>query len=119
MRCLSACPVSSVAGEGALRRDLGQCPGWAWGLHQAAPVAEAPSQHHIHTMPPENLLTAPERAELVRLLRATIATDPYLLSPRIGRLKGAPAKLSGEAPEPVVAVERRASSKSAATSKTK
>jgi hypothetical protein len=46
-------------------------------------------------------LTDDEQAELVRLLRDTIAADKYFLSPQVKRLKSILAKLE---PEPASAV---------------
>ena len=52
-------------------------------------------------MPNPNL-TDDERAALTKLLRDTIAADPYPLSPRIQRLKGLLAKLD---PAPAAATQ--------------
>jgi hypothetical protein len=48
-------------------------------------------------MPKENL-TPDERGELLKLLRATIAADRFLLSPRMQNLKSVLAKLEPPAP---------------------
>jgi hypothetical protein len=55
---------------------------------------------HISMMVDENL-TPDERAAVIKLLCETIAADRFPLSPRVRRLKSAPAKLDPK-PKPVV-----------------
>ena len=45
-------------------------------------------------------LAPEEYAEIVRLVRAAIDSDPYVLSPRVKRLKSILAKLDPEAERP-------------------
>ena len=45
-------------------------------------------------------LAPEEYAEIVRLVRAAIDSDPYVLSPRVKRLKSILAKLGPEAERP-------------------
>ncbi len=55
-------------------------------------LAVSPSDRYIKAMADLNL-TADERAAPTKLVRDTIAADPYPLSPRIRRLKALLAKL--------------------------
>ena len=69
-------------------------------------LAVSRSDRYIEDVAETNLnLTANERAALTKLVRDTIAADPYPLSPRIRRLKALLAKLG---PSPATGSEPHA-----------
>jgi hypothetical protein len=73
---------------------------------EADPVGECDGRHVERKFSKAMNLTDDDIATIVRLLRGTIAADPYPLSPRIKRLKAILAKLdwsaaSEERPKPL------------------
>ena len=88
-RSTSPAAPSSVSGKGAPRaadrdRRAGQVLRSDSRRHRGGPISRCTATES---------LTEDERAAIIKLLCATIAVDPYPLSPRIRRLKAALAKL--------------------------